>query len=492
MKRLKILNVLLVFGLLIAESSCADFLDVNTDPNNPSSVPENLQLSALESNFSYNIIGNTAVRIPSHWVQQLSFNGVPPSDDNYDVDESDVNNLWEFWAYTAVMNNTRKLYTQADADSNFAYSGIARIIEAWTLNVVTDLWNEAPYSEAFNPSNTTPAYDNQEAIYNNIFALLEQAIEDLQKDSPMTPSQDDLLYNGDLTKWLRLAYVLTARVNIHLTEAPNNDATTRAQNALDALKNGFMSNDDDADFAYYDKTGEENPWYQWVIDGKWDTRDQLSANYVNLLKSLDDPRLPIQARPIGAVDNNGLVIGADLSNPEYDGHANGEQGEGAVNISSIGSFYSAADAPLNWISYAEAKFIQAEATFITQGANAADPVYRDAIRASMSKLGVSSADAENYINNRPALTDATALEEIMTQKYIANFLSLDVYNDWRRTGYPQLTPVTNEVKTPSGIIPVRFPYPASELNNNSANVKNTGVPVGYGSMEIPVWWDTTP
>lgn len=356
--------------------------------------------------------------------------------------------------------------------------------------ILTDLWDEIPYSEAFDPANTTPGYDDQEFIYGEIISLLGSALDDFAEQSPAPPGNDDLLYGGDMDKWERLAHTLIARYELRLTNAPGHTAQDQANAALAALQNGFMGNDDDADFQYFDNAGEENPWYQFAIDGKWDTRDQLSAHHINLLQDLNDPRLPVQARPVGAVDNSGPVAGFDPDTPEYTGNVNGEEGGGAGNFSSIGAFYSAPDAPLTWISYAEAKFIEAEAIYITQGAAAAQTVYEDAIRASMDKLGIDQGDADAYIASLPLLTAAAVpLEEIITQKYIANFLSLENFNDWRRTGYPELEPAADPV-TPSGQIPVRYPYPNSELQNNADNVSETGVPVGFESLVINVWWDS--
>jgi hypothetical protein len=309
-----------------------------------------------------------------------------------------------------------------------------------------------------------------------------------------------LLYGGDLQKWDRLAHTLLARFHIHLTNAPGNDAQDRAQQALDALQNGFQSNADDADFQYFDEVGSENPWYQFTIDGKWVFSRQLSEHYVELLKTRLDPRLPVQARQTGAVTSSGVVSDFtpapitpavfDLDDSTYVGHMNGTSGTLIENISSIGTFYSAPDAALTWLSYAEAKFIEAEATLITQGAAAADPIYREAITASMDKLGIDPADRDDYLASRPPLTADTALEAIITEKYIANFLSLENFNDWRRTGFPTLTPVMNRPQTPSGIIPLRYPYPQSELSTNSASVEATGVPAGFAALETPVWWDT--
>lgn len=491
MKSDKIIAQSVLLVTLVCLCACNDFIDINEDPTSPTAVPENLQLPAILGNFSYEIIANEPARTGTQWIQQTAWSGIPPSEDNYDVNSSDVDNLWNA-SYIDVMNNARELDGLATENGNHAYAGIAKVILAWNLSILTDLWGDIPYSEAFDTNNPTPAYDSQEEIYTAIFGLLNDALADFDEpDGVMEPGIDDLLYGGDMGKWEKLTYTLIARFSLRLSNAPGYDANEQAQAALNALQNGFASNDDDADFQYYNVPGEENPWYQFAIDSKWDTRNQLSAYYVDLLTSLNDPRLPVQARPAGAVDTNGLVAGFDDSDPEYKGHENGEQGQGAAAYSSFGSFYSAPGAPVNWISYAEAKFIEAEATWMVSGADAAQPVYEEAISASMDKLQVEDSDAAAYIASLPGLTaSGNPLKEIITQKYIANFLKFEPYNDWRRTGYPEIEPISNNPRTPSGAIPVRFPYPDSELQNNAGNVSATGVPGGFPALEVPVWWDT--
>jgi hypothetical protein len=493
----------LVLGALVMFASACDLTELNDDPNNPTAVPENLQLPALLANFSYEVIGNTAVRLPAVWTQQLTWNGVQPSAATYDVDEADVNNLWEFWGYTDAMKNARRLAAQAETNGNPAYAGIAKVIEAWTLSILTDLWGDLPYSEAFDLNNAQPAYDEQEEVYDAIFALLDEAIADLQAtENLMVPSSgEDFIYGGDLARWERLAYGLKARFKMRLSEAPGYSEVQQAQDALAALENAFQSNADVAQFSYLAAPGGENPWYQYAIDGKWDTRDQLSSYYVDLLKSLRDPRLPIHARPVGAVGNNGLVPGFvapafteedySLTDSTYFGHDSGAAGIGAENVSSIGAFFSSAGAPLVWMSYASSKFVQAEAVLITSGPGAAQPIFEEAIRADMQFLGVPGAEIDAYLANLPALTDAgvDAREAILTQKYIANFLQTEPYNDYRRVGYPALQPV-DVPEARVDLIPLRFPYPSSELSRNAANVP-AYVPLGFDALRVPVWWDTT-
>ncbi len=491
MKNLTFIKLFATSLLLVLSTSCEkSFLDpVRDDPNNPLSVTEALQLSGLLGNFSYQVIANDPARITSYWIQHTAFTAVPPSADNYDLDESDVNNLWSFASYTAVMNNARILSEKATASGNHHYAGIGKVILAWNMSIVTDLWGDVPYSEAWVPERTTkPKYDSQESIYMAIQALLDGAIADFNNTSNLSPSTDDLLYSAasqaawrtnSLPKWQRLTYTLKARFHMRLTNAPGYDPVTQSNLALAALANGFKSNADNARFKYYSEAGAENPWYQWTIDDKWNDDTRLSESYVNRLKGLNDPRLAVQARP--------TVTGSTADVPNFAGAPNGEGNLVNNTISQLGTYYSSADAPVTWLSYTEAKFLEAEATFRTRGAAAAQPIYRDAVAASLSELGVAAGAQTTYLNSRPALTAGNALEEIMEQKYIALFLQFEAYHDWRRTGFPNDLTLAKGALVPS--IPLRVPYPQDELLNNAANVAATGVPVGRPALAVPVWWD---
>jgi hypothetical protein len=479
MKTTKQSIIILMSMVLLITVSCDDYLDVNVNPNVPSGVPENIILSGVLSRHSYLVIGNWPARHPAKWLQQIAWNGVPPTWDNYDVTESDANAAW-LYSYADVIKNAMELNRMASERGNYAYAGIAKTIIAWNFSILTDLFGDIPYTDALDPaSHMSPSYDSQEDIYIAIFQWLDEAIEDFDRPSPLRPVAFDLLYGGDMERWKRLAYTLKARYHLRLSGAPGNSPNARAQQALDVLANGFTSNNDNAKFAYSTEPGAENPWHQFAILGNWDDRDQMAHNYIELLKSLNDPRLPIQARPVESSLPDSIV---------YIGHRNGEDGIGSSNVSRIGHFYSDADADLTLLHFAEAKFIEAEARLILNGAGTADPVYRDAIRAHMDDLGISQDDREAYLNTLPSLAAAdNPLKEIMAQKYIANFLNPEIYNDWRRTRYPELSPVTNAPRIAE--IPKRFPYPLSEWQYNASNVSATGIPLGYSSMTFQVWWD---
>lgn len=472
MRSLSLASRLALLLLVVLSAACQDFLDVNDNPNSPEEVPENLMLSGIVGTFGFGVLGSWPSSLGAEWTQQIAYNGERDfmKIEKYELNESEAGRLWGL-SYTDIMNSARALTTQAEANGNHVYAGIAQLISAWSLSVVTDMWGPVPYSEAWDPANPTPAYDTQQQVYAGVMLILDSAITNLELGGGRLPGRDDLLYDGDVGKWQRLAHTLKARLELQLSTAPGENTAGRLQTVLAELQEGFAGNADDADFVYQDEEGQRNPWYR----ARLDNRIQMSATYVELLRSLDDPRLIVQAN---AADSTGL----------YTGHPNGEPGELVGDVSAIGDHYAAGDAVQTWLSYAEAKFMEAEARLRTEGgAAAADAPYREGIRANMEKLGVPAGDIDSYIAARPALSAvANPLAEIITQKYIANFLNYQEYNDWRRTGYPTLTPVADALLD---AIPVRLRTPGSELANNAASVQATGISPGLDGMLVHVWWD---
>lgn len=480
-KQTSFLAIALLTVAVLGLTACDGFLDVNEDPNSPQNAPIEQQLPGLIGEFSHVVVSGWPTTLSARFSQQTSSNG---TNYYYNLDRYQLGQPWFTWnglwnpSYIDIMKNARALIDQAKERGASNYSGIAKLIFAWNLSYVTDGWGTVPYSEAFDPSNTTPKYDSQESIYPEIFRLIDEAIADLEKGHTLTPGSEDLLYGGDMNKWIKVAYTLKARLKIRLSEAPDNQKQQRANQALQALQNGFGSNADDAEFQYVDKPGGRNPWYR-VHNGL--EYHQMASHHINLLKSLDDPRLSIQAEPVEAFFPEDTV---------YVGHPSGGQSTGIDSVSAIGLAYSGPAVPGRWITYAEAKFIEAEAHLLLDDLGAADAAYREGIRANMEKYGVDGGEIDAYLADRPSLTTSeNPLRDLIRQKYIATFLTAEPWNDWRRTGYPKLDPAKQA--SIEGM-PVRYAWPGSELANNLDNVKATGLPTDRNAMLERVWWDTTP
>ena len=469
----KNINIIPVLFLLLAAGGCKKYLDVNKDPNNPQDVQEALLLVPVETAISTDLaggsltIGNyvTITEVTEYWVQQVALDQLAPQNDTYKVRPDDMDQQF-LTIYSTILQNLKIMDSKAEQNRHHSYGVVAKVLIAYTLGIVTDMVGDAPYSQAFYGA-LHPAYDKQEDLYKTMQSLLDSAIAENALDpGNAAPGPDDFLFGGDMSKWQKFAYTLKARYYMHLTKAPGYTAVTQSGLALTALQNGFTSQDDEASFAAYGNTaGTENPWYENIDPSNGPI--SLASTFVDSLVSRNDPRLPIISVQ-GSGGDSGRVIG---SAPDPD----------ASVYSNVGDFFAASNAPEAILTWSEALFIKAEATFRVSGAAAANPIYINAINSNMAKLGLDtgSAAVKAYVASRSPLTTGNAIQRIMEEKDIANFLSIENFNDWRRTGFPALS-IVQSPYVPS--IPRRFPYPLAELTSN---------PQPQQSLKITdrVWWD---
>jgi hypothetical protein len=455
---------------LLSITGCKKTIDVNDNPNDPTSVQEGLILAPVETNLSTVLIGGCrpdqaglAAILINHYMQNIALNQPIPNQGTYQLFNVNLDNTWKN-IYVTSLNNLKVLNDKATENGNYNYSGIAKILSAFYLGIATDYWGDIPYTEAFSGStNLQPAYDSQESIYKVIQQLLDDGIADINKKATLVPGGDDYFYKGNMDKWKALAYTLKARYYMHLTKAPGHTATGQADLVLAALQNGMQSNDDEMVFPYPGGAGTENPFYIAFLPT---STLVLSSACVDTLVNRNDPRLPK------------LVTKAKLTGT-YTGRPIGSVNVGDLTAYSLpGPAYGAAGSPVYVFNYSEALFLKAEATLYKSGYAAAQPVYQDAIRSHMTKLGIAAADIDTYLSARGTLTAGNALQRIMEEKKIANFLSIENFNDWRRTGFPVLNKVPNALSD----IPRRLLYPQVEILTNPQSIQTAKV-------TDRVWWD---
>ncbi len=477
MNNINIKKLGVLFIVFLVFTSCEKWIDpdYNVDPNNPIDVSMDLLLASSEVALAYDA-GAQMSRTPSMWMQQIT--GVTSHAAGYEKYvwlEGDVNGFWKWNIYAGYLHDLKILMDKAKESNSPHYEGVAKVLSAYVLGTTTDLWGDIPYSDAFQGNaNLKAAYDTQEEIYNTIFTFLDEAITtDLTATTSLySPGSEDFFYGGDLDKWKKLAYALKARYKLHLSKK-NSTVYTEV---LTALANGFESSDDDFEFTDFStKSSEQNPYYQYheqregYIGGLGERLMNMLNNNTPADLTDDDPRISIYAEKA----KDGSYIGSPAGNPLAD-------------QSYIGSYFIAKDAPVSIMSYAELKFIEAEAKLPTDAAGAAT-AYNMAVKASLAKYGVSNTtwEAANASETETSIT----LEKIITGKYIALFMNMEVYNDWRRTGFPVLTKAHLAAV---GEIPRRWPYPTSERSFNSENydaaVSRQGFSAGTSIVDR-VWWD---
>ncbi len=461
--------------MAMAVFSCDDYLDINQSPNSPGEVSNlDLILADMTSTTSYNLVGGgNFTRWGARWIQHITNNAAPPSVDTYRITTAGMNNEWAFTSYAGILINASIVIETGSASESWNHVAIAKILMAHNYALLTDYFGEIPFSDALKrTASLKPAYDSQEAVYTGIQAMLDDAITDINKNAPIQVGGGDIYFGGNMGQWIKVANALKARYHLRLTNAPGKDAATQAGLALAALDNTLESNADNADFAYPGDPGAEAPWQQWIA--KFATTVQVSDYFITKLQGLNDPRLSIMA---------------DTANTgDYIGHPNGSLNTSALAaISSVGSHFLATDADVPLITFAEVKFIEAEAAFRSGDVPRAEAAYEAGIKANMSLLSgngqlntvIDDAAQDAYIAANPLV----GLEDIMTQKYIAGFVvaSSEAYNDYRRTGFPNDIVAAQNADFPQ--IPTRVPYTDTEINNNAENV-----PAGI-TPTSKVWWD---
>ena len=286
----------------------------------------------------------------------------------------------------------------------------------------------------------------------------------------------DIVYGGDVAKWKKYGNSLKLRLLNHLSRRQPNAAA----NFLASNPSLIDTSVDDAKVLFGTVASNANPIYQFdVLSGRSD--QAVSSTIVDKMKALSDPRVGVYFEPVAnnVLGLKGQYLGNAPGNDEEDSKKN--------RYSRVGSAYASIKAPVVLMSAAEVNFIKAEVYHRASNAASAQAAYQAAITQDFAALGLSSS-AATYLANANVAYNGT-LQRIMEQKWITMFqASYESWVDWRRTGFPALTPAASNVT--SNVIPRNLPYPDVEINSNRANlVAGPGVPIPYTGLSNRVWWD---
>ena len=455
-------------------TSCRQELDINVDPNNPSQATLPGLLSGSQVGLAF-ALGGEGTRMPASIVQHYAGHRAQPLDyAQYRITSSATDGTWTA-LYNALMD-IKELENKAAASGNQAYLGVSKILQAHAFSVITDLFGDIPFSEALQGrANITPAYDRQEDIYPALITMIDDGVTALRAGTETI--KGDIVYRGDVTKWEKFANSLKLRLLNHLSSRQPNAAA----NFLATNPSLIDTSADDAKVAFGSVASNANPIHQFdVISGRKD--QAVASTIVDKMKALSDPRVSLYFKPI-AENDHGL-------RGQYFGNAPGNDvgDTGESRYSRVGSAYASVKSPVVLMSAAEVNFIKAEVYYRASNAASAQAAYQAAITQDFAALGLSSSSAAAYLANANVAYNGT-LQRIMEQKWITMFqASYESWVDWRRTGYPALTPAANNAT--SNVIPRNLPYPDVEINSNRANlVAGPGVPIPYTGLSNRVWWD---
>jgi len=533
MKKLT-LYTLAAFSLLGLTTSCNDFGDVNNDPMNlnPSVVDYKMEFTQVQAQIcgsDWDIWRNGCIYLACMMQHTASVSWEYGTFYTWSNDYSGAYWTGFYSGGRAAIRNI--IDVMGNWKDNPAYTNeyqMCRIMKAYMFQVMTDLYGDVPYFEAGKGYSEDPIpypkYDKQEDIYNDLLKELDEAQGALSAAAGNTIGAADIIYGGDATKWKKFANSLMLRVAMRLTKvAPDKAKIWVAK----AVTNGiFTSNDDNAyvPHANGSPTDDSAEPYGKVFSSLDTQAFFISETFINLLQN--DPRLSLVATVCtqgpkpgwgdtdfdlgdnAADKQKGMPVGYDTEGGNWDlTGAPGYPGDNWRQVYSVPNrtVYARPDSPSMLVTYAGTQLLLADAVtrgIITTG-NAKD-YYKNGITAAMKQFSfykkasttITDDQINAYLAAKELSTDqATALKQINTEYYIHTFCNeYEAYANWRRTGYPALTPAKNAASysgnVTNGQIPRRFMYPSNEATNNPVNYNEAVKRLSGGDkMSSRVWWD---
>lgn len=469
-------KITFVFTLLVGLCMCAcdELLDTNTDPNNPASSIPSLTLpvaqvslaTSLESN--YNILGSMLAHYWTTGPTAAQYDFI----DKYNIRTTDYDNAWIF-VYSSVLSDMEFVRTYGIENNQPNYAAIAQLLQAYTYQIMVDLYDKIPYSEALKgkQGNVAAAFEDGDKIYDDLIVKIDEAIAMIDLNpAAIKPGNDDLTYGGDMMLWKKFGNTLKLKIFIRQAFA----RPAIAQAGIEAMYNAnaeFLMPGEDASVGFSASVHNENPLWQELNQTSF---ENLVASETSLdsLKKANDVRLEGYYDPA----KNGQYVGLDQGSGTQDGgqFSDYARPDGTMIVNPTASCY--------FITGYESLFLQAEVAVRGWSSEDDESKYNEAVTASFNFWNKSAAD---YIGVGDVYEFDGKLETIYYQKWLAfnGKQGLEGWLEWRRTGVPEL-PVSLQGRPLSNIYPLRLIWPVTERS------ANPNVPT-LTTVDTPVWWDTT-
>jgi hypothetical protein len=484
--RIKSKHLLYLLPAVLLVASCTkDFLNINTDPNNPGSVAVSTLLPNAQRNLGDALsIGGSMTRNPLNtdvqglsqilavYTHQMSTREEP---DQYGARGSHfaIGDAWPLM-YEEVIAPLDDIIDQSGPLNNYKYIGIAKIMKAYAYSVLVDVFGDVPFSEAnkLDEGIRYPKFDEGSTIYPQLITMLDEGIADLKNTAKNTntPGSDDAIYNGNVTRWEKAANTIKLKLYTQVRKKQNVTAQVtalladptkliNATNEMFVIPYGAAGATEDrnpgfSDYIASQRSNHVSPWFYEILKGY--NQRIFAAN--------PDPRIPYYffnqltktQTPNGQTeyrDSAFVSIYFGSGGPDRDRGqqtsitlwgiypVGGRYDDGAGGVGSASSGTGAA--PYRMITFADRLYMEAE--LIKEGVVAGDAraKLKSAIEESFKQVDyvvtnyvkptqtvppvyntALTSPMNVYINKVLAEYDnkpAQQLEIIMTQKWISNF-----------------------------------------------------------------------
>ena len=480
----------LIFGALIAGSllsvhSCSkirDFGGINSNPNQTTEPVTKALLTNVLAGIGNTVWGNGITINAGLFAQYFSetqytdasrYAFTAPNWGGYYAGA--MNDLQNIINYN--ISNPGKAGENGDNENQIA---IARILKTYYYWIVTDTWGDLPYFEALKGDGAIP-YDSQEDVYADMDKELDEAVD--QFVTPTLAIQGDILLNGDINKWKKLANSMRLLMAIQLTKkypAAGGVAATRFNDALSHPAGVIESNSDNATLAFPGGVFNHPLYQYYFITLRFDYgMSETIATFMN-----------------NTADNRRNAYGSSTNGVPY-GY---EQAVIGTWISSNSDWafvlhenHRTPSSPVVLIGAANVYLARAEAANRGWTSENQATMYSMGVQRSWEQWGVYNASnfASYMALSANNLGSGNALQKINMQQWMAFYPNgTRGWSNWRRTDVPALTPAPNNSNKP---IPRRMPYGSQEPELNPTNYNAAAAQYTAGgtpnSQDAKIWWD---
>ncbi|SDF52257.1 Starch-binding associating with outer membrane [Mucilaginibacter pineti] len=531
MKRILTKYIPLAFLLPVLLLSCNKFGDTNIDPTKSSNLDPINQLNFVEVRFGGDVDINerTSIILTMPMMQQIGGAYYTRYGSAYIESKQYMYDLWQLGYPTDVLNIVDAVSRTTGVANKTNLNAICRIMKVYIFARLTDLYGDIPYVDAgkgYLTGAVRPKYDKQKDIYTDFFKELKAAA--AQLDASKDDITKDLLYGSKpdpIGSWKKFANSLRLRLAMRLVKI--DDATAKAE-AQDAFNSGLISSN--AELCKLDYMNITNGYLDIRGNGvsvginqyQDDGRPRVCTTLLTKMHDTNDPRLNYIARaywvnPDKLSDRLDVtdqvkakvgLLGVGPGKYTYDDFLGAIEidypGRGTLSVPNGGQkvqladFLVRSDAPYFHMTYAEVEFLLAEANTrwgLSMGGTVKQH-FEKGLEAACQQLALYptgptlTADEINKFKLDNQLAPGKELEQIDTQIWIALLMNgPEAYANWRRTGFPDLTPAPTTESTVK-TIPRRFEYPLTEHEQNSVNIAPAIAALGgTDDWTGKVWWD---
>lgn len=506
-------TMVLLLSLTYLAGCTKKFDEYNTNPSkllNLTSAEFPYLFSRAQSSASF---VNWRYQYAQNWFadlfsQYFSITETYIPNDRYAYSPGDLGQHWRI--YTDVVPQLKTLLDEVDSTN--AEHALAKIWWVYVFHRTTDYYGPIPYFKAGIPAESVP-YDPQDQIYDDFFKKLDEADAVLRANTGKIPyGPFDLIYAGDVAKWLKFTNTLRLRLAMRISKANPDKAKIEAEKAF---SNGVMTDiADDALMAKTELGGDLNGLSAIAVWNEF----RMSASMESVMKGYDDPRIGVFFQPADGTGDfdglrNGLLASEQILDPNK---AINNSNIGLRWVEGSGSNWTSKVAAQNILHTAEAFFLRAEGALNGwEMGGTAQELYEAGIRASMHQWGITDETAiDTYISstatpvapndyfNSPAMNDYPVLwssdpamqrKQLAQQKWLALYPDgMEAWADLRRSKEQQLYPVVHSDNSdiPQGQFIKRMPFLDQEKLTNAGEVLNaTQYLDGPDKPTTPLWWD---